>query len=215
MVQRPNPILSSAGLLALVLGVFLLPGCATLSEEECLTADWRMIGYEDGVKGQSGAHIGEHREACAEHGVTPDMDAYRQGRDEGLRQYCQPENGFRMGARGTSYGGICPGDTADAFRSAYLEGKHLFELSSSVRRTENKIRSKKQELQQVKTALKDNAAAIIRPGTGNDVRARLVIDSHDLVKRQGTLEAELDELEAEVFHKRERLEMARANANYR
>jgi len=215
MVQRTSPTPTSAGLLVLLLGVFLLPGCATLSEEECLTADWRMIGYEDGVKGQSGAQIGQHREACADHGVTPDMDAYRQGREEGLRQYCQPENGYRMGARGASYGGICPSDTADVFRAAYLEGKHLFELSSSVRRTENKIRSKEQELQQVKTALKDNAAAIIRPGTSNDVRARLVIDSHDLVKRQGTLEAELDDLEVEAAHKRDRLEMARANASYR
>ena len=71
----------------------LLAGCSsTMSKDECRTVDWRTVGYEDGVAGRSGERIGEHRKACAEHGVTPDLNAYRAGRAEGLREYCQPHN---------------------------------------------------------------------------------------------------------------------------
>ena len=31
-----------------------LGGCAGMGADECRTADWRAIGYEDGVQGHSG-----------------------------------------------------------------------------------------------------------------------------------------------------------------
>ena len=52
--------------------------CATLNKDECLTADWYQIGYEDGAKGYPLSRIGKHRKACAKHGVTPDMPPYEQ-----------------------------------------------------------------------------------------------------------------------------------------
>jgi hypothetical protein len=32
--------------------LFALGGCAGMDAEECRTADWRAIGYEDGVQGE-------------------------------------------------------------------------------------------------------------------------------------------------------------------
>ena len=32
--------------------VFLLPGCASLNREECVSADWFAIGLEDGARGR-------------------------------------------------------------------------------------------------------------------------------------------------------------------
>ena len=49
------------------------------------------------VAGRSGEQIGRHRKACAEYGITPGLDAYRAGRAEGLREFCQPNNGYRAG----------------------------------------------------------------------------------------------------------------------
>ncbi|HNR23202.1 MAG TPA: DUF2799 domain-containing protein [Steroidobacteraceae bacterium] len=69
-----------------------------MSGNECRTVDWRTIGYEDGVAGHSGDRVAQHRRACAKHGVTPDLAQYQDGRSEGLREYCQPSNGFRVGA---------------------------------------------------------------------------------------------------------------------
>ncbi len=34
-----------------LLFVFLLTGCATLSQEECVNANWQTIGFEDGIQG--------------------------------------------------------------------------------------------------------------------------------------------------------------------
>ena len=60
-----------------LLATLLVTGCttSTLSKDECRAVDWRTVGYEDGVAGRSGEQIGRHRQACAEYGVAPDLDA--------------------------------------------------------------------------------------------------------------------------------------------
>ena len=115
-------------LLLVLFGTLLASACSTkMTKDECRTVDWRTVGYEDGVAGRSGDRIGEHRRACAEHGVTPDLNAYLAGRDAGLREYCQPHNGYRAGVNGNTYYDTCPADLAAAFeagqeRRPYLRG---------------------------------------------------------------------------------------------
>ena len=75
--------------LLLAFCVVMLAACsstATMGQNECHAVDWRTIGYEDGVAGRSGAQVGVHRRACAKYSITPDLEAYRLGRAEGLRQ---------------------------------------------------------------------------------------------------------------------------------
>jgi hypothetical protein len=87
----------------------LLTACSTsMTKDECRTVDWRTVGYEDGVAGRPGDRIARHRKDCAEHGVTPDLDAYLAGRAAGLREYCQPNNGYRAGVTGATYYDTCP-----------------------------------------------------------------------------------------------------------
>ena len=105
-------------------------GCATLNESEWRNADWRTIGFEDGARGASASRIGEHREACAGHDIAPDLTAYRQGRDEGLRQYCRVQNGFRLGEQGKAYTGVCPEDVESAFQAAYESCVWAFQLAT-------------------------------------------------------------------------------------
>jgi hypothetical protein len=50
-----------------------LSGCNSMSAQECLATDWRTVGYEDGVNGYAGDRIGRYRNACSEHGVTPNL----------------------------------------------------------------------------------------------------------------------------------------------
>ena len=69
----------------LLAAVGVVSGCSTMSADECVTADWRTIGYEDGAKGREASAISRHRKACAKHGVTANFDAYEEGRHEGLR----------------------------------------------------------------------------------------------------------------------------------
>ena len=70
-------------LVVFAIGAVLLTGCAGgLSKDECLYADWRAIGYEDGARGAPASAVSSHRQACAKKaGVTPDMSEYLAGRD--------------------------------------------------------------------------------------------------------------------------------------
>ena len=61
-----------------------------------------------GAQGQSPGYFGERRKSCADHGITADFDAYFAGRAEGLSHFCSPYNGYRLGAQGYQYSGICP-----------------------------------------------------------------------------------------------------------
>ena len=56
-----------------------LSGCATMSADECAMSDWRTIGFEDGSMGYTAERLGNHRKACAKHGVAPDFEAYQTG----------------------------------------------------------------------------------------------------------------------------------------
>jgi hypothetical protein len=116
--------------------VLLLPliaaGCATLDKAECLEADWAIIGLEDGAAGRPVSYIGRHREACAEHGVTPDLASYQRGHDEGLVQFCNADNGFRLGRAGRSYNNVCPSSLNGEFLAGYETGRQLHALSRDI-----------------------------------------------------------------------------------
>lgn len=117
----------------LSLGIALaLSGCATLDRADCLNADWRTLGFEDGVKGRNQSQISQYRQDCAEHGVTPDLNAYRQGHIEGAVQFCTAQNGFRQGMQNNTYQNSCPADLEAAFMTGYRDGQLVYEARSRV-----------------------------------------------------------------------------------
>ena len=75
--------------LVLAAAVLGLGGCASMSADECATSNWSAVGYEDGSRGYTTERFGAHRKACAKHGVTADFQAYQQGREQGLVEFCQ------------------------------------------------------------------------------------------------------------------------------
>ena len=91
MSRRPNTT---------ILMVFALSGCATMSPEECLKANWEEVGYNDAVEGYPVSRSAEHREACADTGVSVDFELYRNGHALGLPYYCTRETGFETADHG-------------------------------------------------------------------------------------------------------------------
>lgn len=118
------------GLLLAVTAV--LAGCATLNENECRSVDWRELGRNDGAHGYESSRLGEHMEACGKYGITPDGGAYRAGRDEGLRQYCQPDNALQLGRSGGGYNQVCPGESGAMFVAFYNRGAQLRQIESDL-----------------------------------------------------------------------------------
>ncbi|MGB7740081.1 MAG: DUF2799 domain-containing protein [Steroidobacteraceae bacterium] len=176
----------------------LLGACASkMSKDECRNVDWRTVGYEDGVAGQPGDRIGEHRRACAEYGVTPDLNAYLAGRTAGLREYCQPHNGYRAGVNGYTYYDTCPAELAPAFEKAYDEGRALYVRERRVTDTEELIEEKRREIRRLEDRVAESAFDVIDAAATAEERTQAVIDTKQAAERIGRLKAEITELEKE------------------
>ncbi len=184
--------------LLIALCTLLLGACAAkMSKDECRTVDWRTVGYEDGVAGQPGDRIGEHRRACAEYGVTPDLNAYLAGRTAGLREYCQPHNGYRAGANGYTYFDTCPAELAEAFEIAYDEGRALYVRERRVTDTEEQIEDKRREIRRLEDRVAESAFDVIDTTATAEERTQAVLDTKQAAERIGRLKAEITELEKE------------------
>jgi len=104
----------------LIASLLLLAACSSMSRDECLTADWETVGYEDGASGQPRQRIGDHRKACAGHGVTPDRAAYDRGYEDGIASFCSHNRGLQAARQGQRSASVCPRETA--YSRGYAEG---------------------------------------------------------------------------------------------
>jgi hypothetical protein len=170
-------------------------GCSGMSEQACVTADWRTVGFEDGTLGRSAANIGSYRNACAEHGVAPNLDEYRAGHAEGVEIYCRDSNGFAVGHSGAVYQGVCPADLEAGFVSEYNAGRRLYELESALRNVDARIASNYRAQENIKQELTSIAASMVAADTTTEQRVAMVTRSADLGRRYGELTTEIRELE--------------------
>jgi hypothetical protein len=166
-----------------------LTGCATLGENECRTGDWYGIGRDDGRNGKRLSLIEDHRKACSEYGIVINDRAYRDGRAEGLRDYCRLDNAFRAGLNGESYQGVCPTPIDSEFRRAHAAAyevhkvrKEIENLDGQITRNESKLRDK---------------------DTSDKERARLRDEIRDLDRRRARLRDELFQVERQLDRQRD------------
>jgi Protein of unknown function (DUF2799) len=168
---------------------------ATMGRNECSALDWRTIGYEDGVAGRSGAQIGVHRRACAKFGITPDLEAYRLGRAEGLREFCQPYNGYRAGITGAPYCDVCPADLADRFLAQYQAGHELYVHEQRVRDADVQLNVKRAEIARLEDAAARSGLQVIKETSTLEQRVQSVLDARQYAERIGRLKADAAQLE--------------------
>ena len=176
------------------IAMILASGCASMSSEECVATDWSAVGYEDGARGYTTERFTNHRKACAKHGVTANFDAYQQGREQGLVEYCQPGRGYNVGVSGGRYYGVCSVDLEADFLDAYNAGYHLYTLRSNVSRASASISGKERELEVVHAEMRKKEAALIDSETTMEERILLLADLKELSERTGKLEAEIQDL---------------------
>jgi hypothetical protein len=175
----------------------MLAGCSStaMDKNECAALDWRTIGYEDGVAGRSGAQIGVHRRACGKHGITPDLEAYRLGRAEGLREFCQPHNGYRAGVTGAAYYDVCPADLAARFLAQYQAGRDLYVHEQRVRDADAQLNSKRAEITRLEDAVARSGLQAVKEASTVELRAQAVLDARQYAERIGRLKADVARLE--------------------
>lgn len=140
-----NPKRHLGGVSALSL-CLLLSACASMSTQECLTANWQEQGYRDGRMGYPMTRLEDHREACFKVGVTPNTTQYQQGRATGIQEYCTPANAIYEGRHGRSYRNACPMALERTFLSYYERGYWVYQ-------TEQRLNSLNREAEQIQRQL--------------------------------------------------------------
>ena len=178
-----------------LMAAVLVSGCATLNKSECREADWQTIGLEDGANGHPLTYISRHRKACAEYGVTPDLDQYELGHNAGLKRFCTPANGFKQGRAGRSYNDVCPANLKGQFLTGYDTGRELHELKSEIDRMLREAQTSNSE----KTALEQNLQNVenmlVSGVMSASDRKALLDEFKQIQKRHATLEVYIRDLE--------------------
>ncbi len=175
--------------------IILQSGCASMSESECVTADWEMIGMEDGVKGKLPSNIGIYRGACADYGITPNLAAYRNGHANGLENFCTKPLGFSVGQRGAACNGVCPDNLATFFMDGYRGGRKLFNARSAISHEASQIAIKKQQLKKLKDGIYKDGELLIGDAISAIQRIQVLERIINNQKQIGGLEVEILEIE--------------------
>jgi len=184
--------------LVLILSISLaISACATLNKSECRNADWKIIGLEDGSKGRTTTYIGNHRKACAEHGVTPDLDSYQAGYADGLAQFCTAEVGFARGKRGNQYNGVCPVDLRGDFLYGYERGRELYLLHREISQINRHVENTRVQLEDINTQINELELKLISKAGSAETRLAMLQELKELQTTLTTMENDIHDLELE------------------
>lgn len=185
--------------IALAAALLAAFGCASkgMSKAECKLADWRAIGFEDGVRGAHPSAFGAHRSECAEHGVVAGFDDYMQGRSEGLESFCRPENGARLGAEGIRYTGVCPAHLERDFLAAHARTFGLWQRQAEIDRIDDRIHATRARSSEIEHLLVERGASLLAPMLTPAERARVALQIKQLTQEKIELEARIPRLEGE------------------
>ena len=176
----------------------MLSGCAGMDQAECRSADWQMIGFEDGAAGKTQANIGEYRKDCAEHGITPDLALYQQGYAEGVRSFCSESSGFNYGRNGGAYQGVCPGEMEPDFLAGYRLGREHYILSRQVAGLKSQIRSNQSRIRSLEDSIAQKTLEVADDDTSGDKRLELMLDIKNQTLEIGELRSAIRKAEAEL-----------------
>jgi cell division protein FtsB len=189
--------------------LLLLSGCATMNEDECRSADWYSVGFEDGAHGRAINYIGNHREACAEYGISPEAGRYQDGWNEGIRRYCTPRNGYQAGMSGRSSAAQCPADMAREFAAAYRYGKQIYLLNRDISAIDHDMRAQQSELEKVQQELAQIEKQMMGASRRDREQDRMHLRLRQLYRQEADLQAQLAALDRANRRKKDEPEKGR------
>lgn len=152
-------------LLAALVLVGSLSGCASLSKSECLAADWEDIGVRDGANGRPEEYLIQHAKACAKVDVVPDRGAWQHGRERGLERYCVPRRAYQNGEYGSGFDvGQCVSYDQQRLEDAWRKGNDVHRLSNDLGSIDGEIRAIHAELEKEDLERKERERLAFRLG---------------------------------------------------
>lgn len=192
----------------LMLAVLAVAGCGESEEDRqrrdqrqaaaCQATDWWALGFEDGVKGLRADQFGKYRRECAPHGVTANITLYLEGRDEGLYEYCTPQNGYRLGVDGRKFANVCPPRLEGPFLDAHNDGLGLYERRAAVDSAASSLGQARQRADDLELVIADKTTAMISPATLLADRVNIGIQIKQLTQERVDLERSIPRMEDDL-----------------
>ena len=137
-----NYILNSLKILASLLVVTVVGACAQVTESQwaefCANTYWEQHGESDGKKGLSYKLVAVYKERCGEQFSKDEIKQYKKGYIAGIKEFCNYDNGYKLGYRNESNPKSCPFELANNFNKGFREGRSKYFVEKSIR--ENAIR---------------------------------------------------------------------------
>ncbi|MCW9030918.1 MAG: DUF2799 domain-containing protein [Gammaproteobacteria bacterium] len=189
--------------------------CSTMNKNECLNADWRTIGYGDGARGYKASRISEHRSACAEYGVRPDLNAYNGGREEGLGKYCTPTTGYNKGLSGYRYNGVCAGHNERDFVAALNYGLTIYKEVSTLNNLKSQYQKEVKYIQSLENELRLKEDQIVS-GRLSKVKAVILLnETKEIAEELGKAKSNLNNLDYDINNQTRRVADMKNQGGYR
>jgi hypothetical protein len=192
----------------------LLSNCANMNESDCLTADWQLIGFEDGSFGKNESHISQHRKECAEHSVTPDLTAYRKGHFAGSKRFCTANNGFSRGQEGKNYSRSCPEQFEADFLAGYTDGQTLHGLKKLLNKRSAELEGAYRNLDRLEHSIADKSELMIADGLKREQRIIIRDEIAQHQQQQDALFSALPELKQEFESALQSYELGKQEFSY-
>ena len=176
----------------------LVTSCSTLSKNECKTANWNTIGYEDGTNGYQASRIGEHRSACADYGIRPNLNAYTEGRKKGLQQFCIPSTAYNKGLHGYRYNGVCANYNERAFLAAYNHGLSVYKAKNVLNKLKNDYKKEADYIALLERKLHDKEDVLVS-GRLSKVKALIILnETKEIAEVLGKAKVNIDLLASDI-----------------
>ncbi len=118
----------------------LLNGCAVMSKNDCMNANWNLIGQQDGFKG-NGSLLQQRAQACVKHQIVLDNDSYASGYNKGLKNYCNPQTVFDYALQGNGNYQSCPMEMQNRLRPYYTVANNFYKADKQLKSLEDDIAS--------------------------------------------------------------------------
>jgi hypothetical protein len=180
--------------LAITAITLFLSNCANMNESDCLTADWQLIGFEDGSFGKNESHISQHRKECSEYAVTPDLSAYRKGHYEGSKRFCTIENGFSRGLQGKDYNRSCPQQFEADFLAGFNDGQTLYGLKNVLNQRAADLEDTYKNVEWLEHAIAEKSELMVADGLNREQRIAVRDEIAEHQQQQQDLYTALPEL---------------------
>ncbi|MCX4028412.1 DUF2799 domain-containing protein [Endozoicomonas sp. SM1973] len=200
--------------LVLITSIVQLTACSVMSREECLTADWYTVGYEDGADGQLSSRVGDYREACAEYGVTPTLEDYRLGRRSGLEKYCTEAKGYAEGIEGNSYKGVCPYESESLFLAGYRRGKEVYQAKKEWEDIRDDLRHAKSKLETLDEDIRKKERKLVKEGLTSAQRSAILQELNNIRDKKQQLQHRIYRLESDARWSKQQYNSLRYRSNW-